>query len=141
LDSIALYQPDEVLKSRLVSPDELAEYVRLLVAAAAQTAKTSTPAQLDIVMAVKPGRRARAWLVSANGVQDPGSLKQALEAIRSIEVRGGPVAFAMRGTTGGAESMVGDGAAPPMPQEWKDAASGKKDVLVPDGILEAVWPD
>lgn len=28
-----------------------------------------------------------------------------------------------------------------MPKEWQNANTGKESVIIPDGILDVIWPD
>ncbi|MDB6079844.1 MAG: hypothetical protein JWO82_3591 [Akkermansiaceae bacterium] len=59
-----------------------------------------------------------------------------------MEIKGGPVAFALIGKTGGGlASSEDEKKALPMPKEWKDAAEGsEKPLRLPDDVLDRVWP-
>ena len=58
MDSIGLYQPDAPLRARLGSAEDLAAYVKRIVAACtAFFASETTPEQLDIVVGLKPQKK------------------------------------------------------------------------------------
>jgi hypothetical protein len=147
--SVMMYQPDAVLQRRLGGQsDALAGYIKKIVElSSASLAKTVQPAPLDIVVAVKPGKRARVWFVTRPA--DPNgaalaSLRTSLEALVPPDVKEGPVAFAIVGGIGGAtrpEANRDDASLIPMPDEWRKVTKGKKDVVVPDGVLAVVWVD
>jgi hypothetical protein len=97
------------------------------------------PETLNIIVAVRPGKRSRIWFVSSRPTDTPQrqALRRKLEAVPPCEVRGGPVAFALLGKVAG-----GDGRSLKkrlMPKEWEDAVKGEE-LLIPDGILDIVWP-
>ena len=114
--SIVLYQPDDVLRERLGdSAEDLAAYVKRLVSVCA----TALPggqgaATLDVVVAVKPGKRARVWFVAGSatvpGAETLAALRGKLEAVTPLEVQKGPVAFAIIGTLDGAKPRSGQDA-------------------------------
>ena len=145
---IVLYQPEEVLQARVPDPDGFANYVKQLHAVCARSfAAATAPETLDLVVAVRPGKRARVWFVSsvvpsADPEREP--LRKELEAVPPCAVHNGPLVFAFAAKIAG-----GDGKDlardkdpnPPIPKEWQDAAAGKEGVLVPDGFLDLVWPD
>ena len=147
MERVALYQPEEVLDAR-VGVADLAAYIKQLQAVCAGFFATAgTPETLHVVVAVRPGKRARIWFASSTRLDlDPARdpLRKQLAAVPPCEVRGGPVAFALSGKIagGGASNPPGDqGFALPVPQAWKDASKGKEGVVVPDGLLDLVWPD
>ena len=138
---IFLYQPDNVLQERLSgSVRGLTDNIKQLMSTCeASFARPPIQETLNIIVAVRPGKRSRVWFVSSRPTNTPQgqALRRKLEAITPCEVRGGPVAFALSYKVAG-----GDGKRlknPPMPKEWEDAAKGKE-LLFPDGILDIVWP-
>jgi hypothetical protein len=141
--STVLYQPDEPLRARLGSADELAAYIKRLDAACtAFFVSEKTPERLDIVVGLKPEKKVRVWFVSSRrNSQDKSlvALRKKLEAIPSCAVHGGPIAFALRCTIAGGGGAKAEGEIP-MPKEWRGAAAGKN-VLVPDGVFERIWRD
>jgi hypothetical protein len=142
-ESTVLYQPDEPLRARLGSAEELAAYIkRIEDACMAFFASEKTPERLDIVVGLKPEKKVRVWFVSSRRPSQDKSLvalRKKLETIPSCAVHGGPIAFALRSTiAGGGAAKSEEGI--PMPKEWRDAAAGKN-VLVPDGVFERIWRD
>jgi hypothetical protein len=138
-ESTVLYQPDEPLRSRLSSAEELAAYIKRLDAACTTfLASETTPERLDIVVGLKPKNKVRVWFVSSRrSSQDKTllDLRKKLEAVPPCSVHGGPVAFAMRCTIAGAAPSN----EVPMPEEWRP--KGKEPSLVPDGVFERIWRD
>jgi hypothetical protein len=144
-DSTVLYQPDQPLRKRLGSAEELAAYMKRLDAAcSAFFASEKTPEQLDIVVGLKPPKKVRVWFVSSRRSSQEKSLvtlRRKLEAIPPCDVQAGPIAFALRCTIAGASPPKNKQPyEPPMPKEWRDAI-GSKSVLVPDYVFEKIWRD
>jgi hypothetical protein len=141
--AVVLYQPDPVLKERLPGIDELATFTKAIQDAAATAFPAgSTERELDIVVAITPGRRARFWLVSAKASDADAPLLSGLRSFLVPAVQNGPVAFAVIGSISGAPtSAVTRPFKPPMPDEWRAAAERSPEALIPDGILQIVWPD
>jgi hypothetical protein len=150
-DGIVLYQSDEVMGTRIGAVADLANYVKQLQAVSTEFfATTKTPETLHIVVAVRPGKRARVWFISSTRPEPDAQrepLRKKLEAIPPCDVHDGPVAFAIT-----AKLTGGDGKTPKgdkgflktlIPKEWQDAviATGKETVLVDDDLLELIWPD
>jgi hypothetical protein len=145
---IVLYQPDAELKSRMghdAAP--LADYIRRLSTAAESIVAEAPPsagATAAIVVVVKPGRRSRVWLV-LGGNELPDAVKRrlvpALEAIRPLPVRDGPVAFAMTFHAWGGGIPIVDPEMPaPIPPEWQEASAAIGGGML-DAIIEQAWPD
>ena len=147
--NVTLYQADDVLQERVASEDELAAYLKSLQRVCSEfLAKAKKPELLDIVVAIKPGRLSRVWVVSSvapSGDAGLNPLRGKLEALRAPEIRRGPVAVAISGSIAGAQPRPRDPSRayqPPMPKEWQQAAAKAGTALnVPDGILAIVWPD
>jgi hypothetical protein len=141
---VVLYQPDEVLERRVGDVAELAAYVeRLQAECSAYFSGADMPEALDIVVAVRPPRASRVWLVSATrSERDP--LCQHLEEIESPQVREGPLAFAiLASVAGGKHPRAGSEElfTPPMPREWQQEIARHEGLLqLPDAILESIWP-
>jgi len=141
---VVLYQPDEVLERRAGDVAELAAYVKdLQTECSAYFAGITAPEALDIVVAVRPPRSSRVWLVSpTRNENDP--LCRRLEEIEPPQIREGPLAFAILASVAGGRhpSARSEGPfAPPMPREWQEATARLSGpVTVPDAILELVWP-
>jgi hypothetical protein len=140
-DPVFLYQPDEPLRARLGSAQDLVAYIkRLQAAGTAFFASEQTPEKLDVVVGLKPGRKVRVWLISSRRTNKDKTLqilRKKLETIPPCSVHAGPVAFALRWMIAGASTGKEELFKRPIPKEWRDA--GGKDVLVPDGIFDRIW--
>jgi TonB family protein len=138
--NIVLYQPDEVLKQRLPGAGHLAAYCEKFQSALSEElGQVTIPDTLVVVTAVRPDNTSRVWLMgSALDADTQNALRKKLEAIPPVEVKDGPIAFALCGTiAGGAEFTE----IPPLPPEWKKAAEAlTPPVLLPDAVLDTVWP-
>jgi TonB family protein len=146
--NIALYQKSTTVAQRVPSAEELAAYIKKLQSALGDYfADSTTPATFQAVVAVRPGKRVRVWLISSlpSKKADPfDALRAKLEAIVPMDVQGGPIAFAICGKLAGDHSRSSHNdadAQPPIPQEWQDAAKNLPDKLRVDDYLDAVWPD
>jgi len=145
--NLALYQGQDVLEQR-VHVEPLSAFVKQLEGICENFfANDTTPQALNIVVVIKPGKRFRVWFVpsvEAVGARPFDALRMELEEAQAPEVVGGPVAVAIMAAAGGAERRVPDPKSfqPPMPEEWKDAASrAGRPVLILDDIMDAVWPE
>ncbi len=149
IDHVVFYLPEEVMEARIVSEGDFFNYAKQLRATCTEFfATTKTPETLHIVVAIRPGKRARVWLVSStrpapDAQREP--LRMKLEAVSPSDVHDGPIAFSISAKLAG-----GDGKTPeeddfktPIPKEWQDAAmaTGKKRVLVSDRLFDLIWPD
>lgn len=149
-DHVVFYLPEEVMEARISSVADFVSYTKQLQAICAEFfATTKTPETLHIVVAVRPGKRARVWFVSStrsapDTQREP--LRKKLEAIPPFDVHDGPIAFAISAKLAG-----GDGKTPtegkdfktPIPKAWQDAvtATGKGRVLVDDSLFDLIWPN
>lgn len=145
-DNLVLYQPDEVLRERVPSAQALADYYKQVEALAEEQFKQhSKPADLDIVIAIKPARRVKCWFICSDEKLDKelADLRKKVEAIQPLEISGGSFAFAIRGQlAGGLEAKDAKLSGQPIPVEWKEAAKNvKKPLRLPEGFLKLVWPD
>ena len=146
--NLVLYQPDDVLQARVPSVQSLSEYVKRIEAVCAKHfADERIPESLQVVVAVRPDKSTRIWFISSVYAETPKSraeLQKAIQAVKPCDVVGGPLAFAISATIAGGDGKASNpsqSSSPPMPKAWTDAARKKKErVIVPDGILEDVWP-
>jgi hypothetical protein len=139
---MVLYQPDEVLRARLPSVTSVGELVKQVESVADEfwnEQPKGIPQPVLVVVAIKPGGRMRVWVDVLVGL---GTEKAAQECTRRLErlpcpaVQHGPVAIALRASLWG-----GSGEWQYVPQEWQDAATAAgQELIVPDGILERIWP-
>jgi TonB family protein len=138
--NMVLYQPDDVLKKRLPGAGHLAAYIeKIQSAAAGMLARQTSPDTLVIVVAARPDRTSRVWLMGSKlDEKTLANLREQLEAIPPVEVKDGPVAFAICATIAGGPEFT---EVPPMPPEWKKAAEKlPQPVQIPDAVLDDVWP-
>jgi len=149
MDTVVFCQPDSDLRPRLPSIKELAEYAKQIEATAIksfQAAADLKPTSGAIVVAIRPGRKAKAWLMSSE-YDFPQTVSKDFQAqfgtLRPARVNLGPVAFALLFTiNGGGKPLVSPGSMMPMPQEWQEASkNATRPLLVPDDILAVIWPD
>jgi hypothetical protein len=141
IESIVQYQPSDVLEERLADPTKLADYIKRLQDVCQRFfAATTSPETLDIVVAVRPGRHSRIWFVSSvQSTPDAKrkSLRKSLEEVTPCNVTDGSIAFAIAAKIAGGDGKKREDI--PMPLAWQKAAKGKN-VVIPDGVLDAVWP-
>lgn len=100
---------------------------------------------LDLVVLLRPPHRARVWFVpepTAAECDAYAALSDRILAIPAPSVTG-PVAVALCGAVGGYERPASDPQIfrPPMPAAWLEAMERRGGGVVPDDILDAVWPD
>ncbi len=148
-DGVVLYQAEDVLKERALTQSSLIDYVKRLETVYRRFFSTVDVSEtLDIVVAVRPGKLSRIWLASStHPTPDPGreSLRRELESVPACEILNGPIAFAIitkvAGGDGRNPSKGDNSVEQPFPQEWVDAsAKQKRNLLVPDDILDLIWP-
>ena len=142
--SIVLYQTDTVLQARVSEVSELAAYAQSIEAICHEyfTKEPRPKPPFFVVMAVKPGKVARVWFVTPDAKESARiePLKKKLESVPAMAVKEGPVVIAIADdATAKSEGQKSDG--PPMPAEWQEAKTTKEKLLVPDGILDVLWPD
>jgi hypothetical protein len=141
-EAIRLYEPTDVLEERLPDPPKLTEYIKRLQDVCKRFfAATTSPETLDIVVAIRPGKRSRIWFVSSVQSGDNTSrksLRKSLEDVTPCSVINGSIAFAIAAKIAGGDGKKREDI--PMPLEWQKAAASKRNVTIPDGILDVVWP-
>ncbi len=137
-EAIIMLQNDAMLGKRAGSVREVGLYLKgVREAFAAAYEKIDTPETLSAVVAVKPGRKARLWIVSSlQTPPDRAALMARFDALPVPEVREGPVAFAIRFTVAGAKPEK----IPMVPPDW-NAAFGGKPAIMPDAIATYIWKD
>ncbi|WP_313472526.1 hypothetical protein [Brevundimonas sp.] len=141
---VVLYLPDPVMKAR-VEVSALTPYVNAATTAA-EGAFRAAPVQPGasgmVLLMVKPGGRAKAWVVTGEPAPSTDTIAvvvKAVEAVPAPAVREGPilVGVGFEAWGGGAPPV---GASPPIPRDWysyfpKDG--GRLD----DAFMARVWPD
>jgi|GEM_PF-824097 len=139
------YMPDAELGRRVTVP-ELTGYIKKLEAECTGFfASTNTPENLDIVVAVKPGKVSRVWFISSRiplAAEKRDQLRAKLEGVAAPDVSGGAIAFAIEGkVAGGDPKSPKKTGAPPVPAGWKDALTKQDHAMQFDEMLATVWPD
>jgi len=142
--NVVLLQPSAVLEARVASVDAMAEYIRAVEAAAADAVQASAskrPAAGFIVLALRPGPRAKVWLdfdAPPPSFETSRALVTKIAAVKPFEVRDGPVVFALKvGLWDAFESKR----LAPSPSEWKAATRKTGQQLEIDALIEQVWRD
>lgn len=143
MEQIVMYQPSDVLEERIPDSTKLSDYIkRLQDVCRRHFASATSPETLDIVVAVRPGKQSRIWFVSSGSSNSDAkreSLRKELEKVKPCEVASGSIAFAIEGKIAGGSGKKRTDT--PMPAEWQKAAADHKgNLLIPDGILDLVWP-
>jgi hypothetical protein len=142
--TVRLFQPNPILVARIGdSAAPLAEYIKALDARNTtfwKSAVSARPKGLLIAVGVKPGKVARVWCEPVEGTVPKDTLARLEEALASVpplEVKGGPLAFALEVTL----AEPGPRAFPELPLAWqKVSTEARSPLLVPDGIFAVLWP-
>ena len=145
LKSIRLYLTDERLRDRVGDDVEpLAKYIEALKREAGTFWGAANPPGVKgllVAVGVRADGKSRAWCEAVGGevpAEKLDKFRAALEKVRPVHVRNGPIAFAME--LGLFDQMPAE--FPVAPQAWSDAAKkAKKPLLVPDGLFEVIWPE
>ena len=140
--NVVLLQPSAVMEQRVASIDAMADYIKAVQAATQEAVVASGATQAVggfIVLAVKPGHKARVWL-DFDTLLDLEMRKQITNSVRAVtpfEVTEGPVVFALKVATWGAKESK---RVAPSPIEWKQATRHKKPLEIGQ-LVEKVWND
>src|SRR5688572_3024441 len=140
---VVLLQSSTLLEERVASIDAMAEYVRAVEVAARDgvlASPSKRPAAGFIVVAVKPGERARVWLDfdAPPNFQTSRQIVTKVGALKPFEARKGPVVFALKvGLWDAFESKR----VAPSPPEWKAATEKAGRQLELDQLVDTVWPE
>lgn len=141
---VVLYLPDPIMKAR-VKVSALSPYVNAATLAA-EGAVRAAPVQPGVsgmlLLMVKPGGRAKAWVVTGEPALKPetvAAVVKAVEAVPAPAVREGPilVGVGFEAWGGGAPPA---GASPPIPRDWY-AHFAKDGGKLDDAFMARVWPD
>lgn len=141
---VVLYLPDPVMKAR-VEVSALTPYVNAATTAA-EGAFRAAPVQPGasgmVLLMVKPGGRAKAWVVTGEPAPNTDTIAvvvKAVEAVPAPAVREGPilVGVGFEAWGGGAPPV---GASPPIPRDWYSYFP-KDGGQLDDAFMARVWPD
>ena len=146
VEQLFLYQPDSVLSSRLPDINAFAAYEKEVEkVCTTHFANAKDTGHLYIVIAIKPGKQSRVWLIPSSLHDTPSldALTKSIEKISPLDVYQGPIVFAISSSINGGKDKARDPqAGPPIPQAWRDAVKDQKSSIeVPEGFLKLVWPD
>ena len=142
LKSVRLYLPNDILRQRLGNDAGLLpDYVAALHRRANSFLETAgRPAAKGILIAVgvRPNKKAKVWCDAIDG-EIPGELlrelEQALGEMPAVEVKQGPIAFAIE--AGLWRQTPGN--FPGMPKAWVEASSAS--LMIPDELFKVIWPE
>lgn len=138
------YLPQKDMGER-VAVEELGKYFKSVEAICLEFfAGVTTPENFTVVVAVKPGKRAKIWFISSRepeAAEHRDELRQRLEAIPAPLVRGGPIAFALRGKLAGGVAPEASKDRPPIPAEWQQVIDKLTGPASFDDLLPRIWPD
>ncbi len=147
--AMGAYQNETVLQQRIGADGgkALADYVDAVVRRIGDhvvSLPRASGASVAIVVAVKPGQQARAWLVCADGAVsaelEAELIQRALE-VKPLVVSGGPIAFyIIADLWGGGQPVVSEADPYPVPTEWLDAIRQVGGGRLPEAALEVLWP-
>jgi hypothetical protein len=128
-----LYQPDEVLRAR-ISLDALSVFVSAMQHKCLPALASSIRHPFDVVVGIKPGLKARVWIVPSGPTRQATKFQRAFDSIFIPEVTA-PVAVAL--CVGRAPNHP-----PPLPDEWRRVLATKQGpTLIPDDVFRQIWND
>jgi hypothetical protein len=142
IERLMLYQPNEVLQQRIADSQSLTDYISQIISRSVAfwaDRPTGTAQLRTLVTAIKPGCKVRFWMECTKESIPEGCLAAWMEQLHAVAVpivTQGPVAVAIH------VKMFGEPAGqwPPIPKSWQ-VATVEKNLLVPDEVLQVVWPD
>ncbi|WP_297799288.1 hypothetical protein [uncultured Brevundimonas sp.] len=142
-EDVWLYMPDHIIKQR-IDEKALTPYMDQ-VTAAAEAALKAAPREAGssnmLLVMIKPGQRAKSWIVSSKPELSPEKVEgvtAAVNAIAAPAVNGGPVLVGVRFKAyGGGEPLISE--RPPIPKDWYQYFGDKG--LLDDAFMARVWPD
>lgn len=140
--NVVLLQPSALMERRVANIDAMADYIKAVQAAAREAVVASGATQAVggfVVLAVKPGRKARVWL-DFDALLDLEMRKHItnnVQAVPAFEVTEGPVVFALKVATWDAKESK---RVAPLPIEWKKATPKGKPLEI-GKLVEKVWND
>lgn len=143
------YQEESVMQRR-IGPEgaqALADYVDAVVRALGDhvvALPRARGASVAMVIAVKPGRQSRAWLVhveAAVSAELEAALIQRALSVQPVAVDGGPIAlYLLADLWGGGAPVVSETDPYPLPMEWLDAIRKSGGGRLPEAALDVLWP-
>ncbi len=146
ITSIVLYQPEVVVQDRVAHVEALATFINEIKTICGHFfAGATTPETVDLVIAIRPGRRFKVWFVSMRGPQDSqlDGLRRRLESAEPPEVRNGLVICGILGAIAKAKRPIPSTQTfePPIPTEWKQATGRVPAGKLLEDLVELVWSE
>jgi hypothetical protein len=147
--AMGTYQDEAVLQRRIGAggAQALADYVDAVVRALGDhvvNVPRVAGANVAVVIAVKPGRQSRAWLVHVEGAVSTeleAELIQRALSVQPLSVEGGPIAvYIVADLWGGGPPVVSETDPYPVPMEWLEAIRKTGGGRLPEAALEVLWP-
>jgi len=133
VSTVILYQPDEILKVR-TSVDALVGFIQLIQAKCLPSLERQSQQPFELVVGIKPGRKARFWVISKAGPLSVDDFGLKFGTLQPPDVTG-PVAFAL---SCGRKADSGL----PIPDEWTAAIANQEHaVQIPDDVFSKIWND
>jgi hypothetical protein len=140
---IVLLEPGAVIEQRVDGgADGLADYVRRLGAAAAETMRAHSRQLPDagfIVVALRAGGQSRTWFDFATPLmpETAAALSEAVAAVQPTPVARDEIVFALRVSLWGGRP---DAKVAPVPPEWREAGRQAGRRLTVDELVDRLWP-
>ena len=142
-EDVWLYMPDHIIKQR-IDEKALTPYLKEATAVAEATLKAAPrqPGSSNMLLVmIKPGQRAKSWIVSSKPELSPQMVEAVTAAVNRVlapNVTGGPVLVGIRFEAfGGGEPLISE--RPPIPKDWYQYFTDKG--LLDDAFMARVWPD
>jgi hypothetical protein len=139
---VVLLQPSAVTQERVPSVDAMADYIKAIEAAAQEAVAGHAARQSVsgfIVVAVRPGLKAKAWL-DFDTLVDLDLQRQIavrVQAVQPFAAKGGLVVFAVKVGTWGAKPSKRQ---VPLPAEWRHASRDGAPQAV-EALVQHLWPE
>lgn len=139
---VVLLQPSALVEARVPGVDAMADYIQQVEAAAREAVQASAARQSVsgfVVVAVRPGRRSRAWL-DFDTLVDLGlqrDIVARVQAVPPFEAKTGPVVFAVKLALWGAKPSKRQ---VPLPAEWR-SARGEGVPQEVEALVEQLWAE
>ena len=141
LESLMLMQPDIILRDRIGSTQELANYVTSVGVAteSALAAVAPTPTSGFIVLAVRPNGASKVWLDLSPALPTAvgARLRTSIEAVAPFPAKNGVVVFAINASLWGAAPSTQE---TPKPAEWLKVTEYLEGAIEIGDLVDRVWP-
>jgi TonB family protein len=143
---VVVYQTGDVLLRRMPPEGAVQSYITAMVAVAHRfLVGDPQPENLDLVVVIRPGGRSRVWFHSTarpDGAPAWEPLRRLLQAVPTLEVKGGPVILTLSGFVAGGAPGHPAPEPHPIPEEWQALERTLPQPLPfsSDAFLDLLWP-